>query len=110
VLKTDFEELVFLLSDRPGEMVRCSKTRAMFASRACRKSVMIGDSLGKSQMIKVTTERSVCMIDMKERLFRLTIQMWVIKIVQNMSKIDQPWVSKLVEIVCETFVINLLCI
>ncbi|KAJ2962954.1 hypothetical protein NQZ79_g1921 [Umbelopsis isabellina] len=49
----DFEELVFLLSERPGEMVRCSKARAMFASRACRKSVMIGHSLGKQQMIKV---------------------------------------------------------
>ncbi|KAI9279945.1 hypothetical protein BC943DRAFT_331431 [Umbelopsis sp. AD052] len=60
----DFEELVFLLSDRPGEMVRCSKTRAMFASRACRRSVMIGDSLGKGQMIKI---------------------------IRNMSTIDQPW-------------------
>ncbi|CAM0135028.1 unnamed protein product [Umbelopsis sp. WA50703] len=49
----DFEELVFLLSERPGEMVRCSKARSMFASRACRKSVMIGHSLGKQQMIKV---------------------------------------------------------
>ncbi|KAH8549580.1 mismatch repair endonuclease PMS2 [Umbelopsis sp. PMI_123] len=60
----DFEELVFLLSDRPGEMVRCSKARAMFASRACRKSVMIGDNLGKGQMIKI---------------------------IRNMSTIDQPW-------------------
>ncbi|KAG2189406.1 hypothetical protein INT44_004548, partial [Umbelopsis vinacea] len=55
----DFEELVFLLSDRPGEMVRCSKTRAMFASRACRRSVMIGDSLGKGQMIKVKPKNYV---------------------------------------------------
>ena len=42
------------MHDRPtGQMVRCSKVRAMFASRACRKSVMIGDSLNRQQMVKV---------------------------------------------------------
>jgi DNA mismatch repair protein PMS2 len=34
-------------------MVRCSKARAMFAMRACRKSVMIGKSLTKAQMVQV---------------------------------------------------------
>ncbi|CAG8801990.1 3411_t:CDS:2, partial [Racocetra fulgida] len=34
------------------EMVRCSKVRKMFASRACRKSVMIGDALSCQQMEK----------------------------------------------------------
>ncbi|CAL1697533.1 unnamed protein product [Somion occarium] len=42
----DLEELIHLMHDQPqGRMVRCSKARAMFASRACRKSVMIGHSL-----------------------------------------------------------------
>lgn len=50
----DLEELLHLLRDRPaGQMVRCSKARAMFASRACRKSVMIGMALNKSQMTSV---------------------------------------------------------
>ena len=50
----DLEEILSLMHDRPtGQMVRCSKVRAMFASRACRKSVMIGDSLNRQQMVKV---------------------------------------------------------
>jgi len=51
----DLEEILSLMHDRPiGQMVRCSKVRAMFASRACRKSVMIGDSLNRQQMVKVS--------------------------------------------------------
>lgn len=51
----DLEELLFLLRDvAPGSSkasgVRCSKVRAMFASRACRKSVMIGTALSARQM------------------------------------------------------------
>lgn len=50
----DLEEVLGLMHDRPiGQMVRCSKVRAMFASRACRKSIMIGDSLNRQQMVKV---------------------------------------------------------
>ncbi|CAG8767961.1 4361_t:CDS:2, partial [Funneliformis caledonium] len=60
----DIEELIFLLSERPGEMVRCSHVRNMFASRACRKSVMIGDALNRQQMQKI---------------------------VKRMGDIDQPW-------------------
>lgn len=61
----DLEEILSLMHDRPtGQMVRCSKVRAMFASRACRKSIMIGDSLSRQQMVKV---------------------------LQNMSTIEQPW-------------------
>lgn len=53
----DLEELLSLMHDRPtGQMVRCSKVRAMFASRACRKSVMIGDSLNHQQMVKVRAQ------------------------------------------------------
>jgi DNA mismatch repair protein PMS2 len=51
----DLEELLFLLRDvAPGSSkasgIRCSKVRAMFASRACRKSVMIGTALSARQM------------------------------------------------------------
>ncbi|PKK63762.1 DNA mismatch repair protein MutL [Rhizophagus irregularis] len=60
----DLEELIFLLSERPGEMVRCSHIRNMFASRACRKSIMIGDALSRQQMGKI---------------------------VKHMGDIDQPW-------------------
>ncbi|KIR97935.1 DNA mismatch repair protein PMS2 [Cryptococcus deuterogattii 2001/935-1] len=63
----DLEQLLHLLSDdsRPsGQMVRCMKARAMFASRACRKSVMIGKTLTKSQMSQL---------------------------LRNMGTIDQPW-------------------
>ncbi|CEH11845.1 DNA mismatch repair protein-MLH2/PMS1/Pms2 family [Ceraceosorus bombacis] len=54
----DLEELIHLLSDTvPGgtasRSVRCSKARAMFASRACRKSVMIGKALNQRQMSSI---------------------------------------------------------
>ncbi|OSC98349.1 DNA mismatch repair protein MutL [Trametes coccinea BRFM310] len=61
----DLEELLHLLQDRPaGQMVRCSKARAMFAMRACRKSIMIGKPLNLRQMALV---------------------------VQHMGTMDQPW-------------------
>ncbi|KAL1748229.1 histidine kinase-like ATPase [Schizophyllum fasciatum] len=61
----DLEELIHLLQDAPsGTPVRCSKARAMFASRACRKSVMIGMPLTRGQMTSV---------------------------VQHMGTLDQPW-------------------
>ncbi|RIA81523.1 hypothetical protein C1645_790263 [Glomus cerebriforme] len=60
----DLEELIFLLSERPGQMVRCSHIRNMFASKACRKSVMIGDALNRQQMEKI---------------------------IKHMGDIDQPW-------------------
>jgi ribosomal protein L5 len=67
----DLEQLLHLLSDgsRPaGQMVRCTKARAMFAMRACRKSVMIGKTLTKNQMVAL---------------------------LRNMGTIDQPWVCLL---------------
>ncbi|KAG7226419.1 hypothetical protein INR49_013831 [Caranx melampygus] len=50
---TDIEELIFMLSDSPGVMCRPSRVRQMFASRACRKSVMIGTALSASEMKKL---------------------------------------------------------
>ncbi|XP_062860037.1 mismatch repair endonuclease PMS2 [Trichomycterus rosablanca] len=49
----DIDELIFMLSDCPGVMCRPSRVRQMFASRACRKSVMIGTALNTSEMKKL---------------------------------------------------------
>ncbi|CAN2390477.1 somatic hypermutation of immunoglobulin genes, partial [Pristimantis euphronides] len=49
----DIEELIFMLSDSPGVMCRPSRVRQMFASRACRKSVMIGTALNTQEMRKL---------------------------------------------------------
>ncbi|ETW76829.1 hypothetical protein HETIRDRAFT_442135 [Heterobasidion irregulare TC 32-1] len=50
----DLEELLHLMRDLPpGTMVRCSKARAMFAMRACRKSIMVGKALDAKQMTAV---------------------------------------------------------
>ncbi|XP_049874725.1 mismatch repair endonuclease PMS2 [Pectinophora gossypiella] len=62
--KEDIEELLFMLRESPSEYCRPSRVRAMFASRACRKSVMIGTALSKC--------------DMK-------------KLVDHMGEIDKPW-------------------
>ncbi|KAB0347265.1 hypothetical protein FD754_012122 [Muntiacus muntjak] len=51
----DIDELLFMLSDNPGVMCRPSRVRQMFASRACRKSVMIGTPLNTSEMKKLIT-------------------------------------------------------
>ena len=51
----DLEEILHLLRDRPaGTLVRSSKTRAMFAMRACRKSTMVGEPLNAKQMTTVS--------------------------------------------------------
>ncbi|GAA5949061.1 hypothetical protein JCM3765_003999 [Sporobolomyces pararoseus] len=61
----DFEELLDLIGSRAGnEIVRPSKTRKMFASRACRKSVMIGKALNSNQMTSI---------------------------IRHMGGMDQPW-------------------
>ncbi|CAI8006682.1 Mismatch repair endonuclease PMS2 [Geodia barretti] len=49
----EIDEMVFLLSDNPGEMVRPSKLSQMFASKACRGSVMIGKALSRTEMKKL---------------------------------------------------------
>lgn len=51
----DLEELLDLVKNiAPGQMIRPSKTRRMFASRACRMSVMIGTALTTNQMTTVS--------------------------------------------------------
>ena len=49
----DIEELIFMLSDSPGVMCRPSRVRKMFASRACRMSIMVGTALNYAQMKKI---------------------------------------------------------
>lgn len=65
--KEDIDELIFILQDAPkGTICRPSRIRKMFASRACRKSIMIGKALDKKVM------RSL---------------------VDHMGTMDLPWVS-----------------
>jgi DNA mismatch repair protein PMS2 len=49
----DVHELIEHLKMDPGKMVRLSRVSQMFASRACRKSVMIGQALNKEQMARI---------------------------------------------------------
>lgn len=65
--KEDIDELIFMLHDAPeGTVCRPSRISAMFASRACRKSIMIGTALKKSTMRQL---------------------------IQHMGEMEQPWVS-----------------
>lgn len=48
--KSDIEEILTVVSEFPGVMYRPAKLRRIFASRACRKSVMIGTALTTAQM------------------------------------------------------------
>ena len=52
--KSDIEELIVLLTEAGEggrEECRPSRVRAMFASRACRSSVMIGQALSSGQSV-----------------------------------------------------------
>ncbi|CAH1179554.1 unnamed protein product [Phaedon cochleariae] len=62
--KDDIDEMLFMLQDSSQTMCRPSRVRSMFASRACRKSVMIGQTLTKSDMRRL---------------------------VDHMGEIEQPW-------------------
>ncbi|XP_050301542.1 mismatch repair endonuclease PMS2 [Anthonomus grandis grandis] len=64
--KNDIDEMIFMLQEDSSQDKTCrpSRIRSMFASRACRKSVMIGTALSKTEMRKL---------------------------VDHMGKIDQPW-------------------
>jgi DNA mismatch repair protein PMS2 len=61
----DLEELIPRLVDEPpNTIIKCSKLEAMYASRACRKSVMVGMPLTHKKMKTI---------------------------VNHMSEMDQPW-------------------
>lgn len=63
--KDDIDEMLFMLQDANNTMCRPSRVRAMFASRACRKSVMVGKALSFADMRRL---------------------------VDHMGQIEQPWV------------------
>ena len=50
---------VVFTDHQQGQMCRPSRVSAMFASRACRSSIMIGTSLNTSEMKKVNTRPSI---------------------------------------------------
>ncbi|KAI9479917.1 ATP-binding mismatch repair protein [Coemansia sp. RSA 989] len=54
----DLLELIGKLCVSPESMPRCERARRMFASRACRKSIMIGDPLSAQQMKEVVAHLS----------------------------------------------------
>ncbi|TIB61057.1 hypothetical protein E3P78_02943 [Wallemia ichthyophaga] len=60
----DLEELIHDINENPSQVPRCTKAKDMFASRACRMSVMVGKSLKKKQMTSI---------------------------VRNLSTLKQPW-------------------
>ncbi|KAK5974455.1 MutL C terminal dimerization domain-containing protein, partial [Trichostrongylus colubriformis] len=62
--RSDIEEILAVVSEFPGVMYRPAKLRRIFASRACRKSVMIGTTLSMPQMQNI---------------------------VQHLGTLDQPW-------------------
>lgn len=51
----DIDELLFMLQEAPNTVCRPTRIRTMLASRACRKSVMIGDPLTKKLMKNLVT-------------------------------------------------------
>ncbi|CAG9863016.1 unnamed protein product [Phyllotreta striolata] len=62
--KDDIDEMLLMLQESTNGICIPSKLKKMFASRACRKSVMIGRDLSKAEMKKL---------------------------VEHMGAIDQPW-------------------
>lgn len=86
----DIRELASLLMDTPAHhasTIRLPKVTAMFASRACRSSIMIGTALHKEEMQKVRTLTGypTFFADPANStpVFR--------QIVRNLSGLDQPW-------------------
>lgn len=90
----DLEELLHLLQDRPaGQMVRCSKARAMFAMRACRMSIMIGTPLSRRQMTSVRRlldGEALCSLCLLVRSTDSVVAA-ISQVVQHMGTMDQPW-------------------
>jgi DNA mismatch repair protein PMS2 len=60
----DVDEMLYLLSDSSTGICRPSRVMAMFASRACRSSVMIGTPLNRQSMEQILS---------------------------HMTELDQPW-------------------
>ncbi|ULT88977.1 hypothetical protein L3Y34_007870 [Caenorhabditis briggsae] len=61
---SDLEEILAVVSEYPNQMYRPVRIRNIFASKACRKSVMIGKPLNHREMTRI---------------------------IRHLSKLDQPW-------------------
>lgn len=61
---SDLEEILSVVSDYPNQMYRPVRIRNIFASKACRKSVMIGKPLNHREMTRI---------------------------IRHLSKLEQPW-------------------
>ncbi|EGT48703.1 hypothetical protein CAEBREN_10667 [Caenorhabditis brenneri] len=61
---SDLEEILSVVSDYPNQMYRPVRIRNIFASKACRKSVMIGKPLNQREMTRI---------------------------IRHLSKLEQPW-------------------
>ena len=55
-MSKDMLELIGLLRDSPGVFCRPSKVKSMIASRACRSSIMIGQSLSLPSMHQILSQ------------------------------------------------------
>ncbi|KAL7075153.1 hypothetical protein ACQ4LE_005898 [Meloidogyne hapla] len=62
--KHDIDELLSMVAEMPGQLHRPRKVRSIFASKACRRSVMFGHPLSEFKMKQI---------------------------IENMGKIEQPW-------------------
>nr|CAD2162682.1 unnamed protein product [Meloidogyne enterolobii] len=62
--KHDIDEILSMIAEMPGQLHRPRKVRSIFASKACRKSVMFGHPLSEFKMKQI---------------------------IENMGKIEQPW-------------------
>ena len=71
----------------PGTMVRCSKARAMFAMRACRKSIMVGKALDAKQMTAVRPKDSLT----TNRSLTASAPRVGGQVVRHMGTMEQPW-------------------
>uniref|UniRef100_A0A1I7UAU6 Mismatch repair endonuclease PMS2 n=1 Tax=Caenorhabditis tropicalis TaxID=1561998 RepID=A0A1I7UAU6_9PELO len=61
---SDLEEILAVVSEYPNQMYRPVRIRNIFASKACRKSIMIGKPLNHREMTRV---------------------------IRHLAKLDQPW-------------------
>jgi len=74
-VRADVEQMVAALADAPGVMYRPPRLRKVFASKACRKSVMIGTALTHAQMCKVRT----------------MVALVSLQIVGHLAALSNPW-------------------
>jgi DNA mismatch repair protein PMS2 len=73
----DIFEMINMLREDPSLDCRPSGMNTLFASRACRRSVMFGDPLKGAEMKRVNDSASIVLI--------------IRQIVKNMATLKNPW-------------------